>query len=67
MAHRIPRIQSSVTRYKEKLVDTHLPEATRLLGINIVDADRVQLRDDLSLVKDHLRNVRTKIRDGLEK
>ncbi|MCP3666912.1 MAG: hypothetical protein GY696_31200, partial [Gammaproteobacteria bacterium] len=50
-----------------KLVDTHLPEATRLLGIDLVDADRVRLRDDLSRVNNHLRNATTKIQESLEK
>ncbi|MCP3661420.1 MAG: DUF1759 domain-containing protein [Gammaproteobacteria bacterium] len=48
-------------------MDTHLPEATRLLGINLADANRLQLHDNLSRVKNHLRNMRTKIQEGLEK
>ncbi len=67
MAHRIPTIQSSITRYKKRVVDTHLPEATRLLGIDLVDADRVRLRNDLSLIKKHLQNAETQIREALEK
>ncbi len=67
MAHRIPTIQRSITRYKKKLEDTHLPKATRLLGINLVNADRAQLHADLSLIKNHLQNARTQIGEALEK
>ncbi len=67
MAHRIPTIQRSITRYKKKLEDIHLPEVTRLLGINLVNADRAQLHADLSLIKNHLQNVRTQIGEALEK
>ncbi|MCP3668457.1 MAG: DUF1759 domain-containing protein [Gammaproteobacteria bacterium] len=41
-----------------------IPEANRLLGLNLAEANRVELREDLERVKDQLQERMSRIREG---
>ncbi len=55
--------QSSITRLRIRLQGNLIPEAKRLLGLNLADENRVELREDLDHVKDQLQDRMSWIRE----
>ncbi len=60
-------LQAAITRYRKKLRDSYLPEANRLLQVNLVDANRHQLLDILLQIRDYLHWAKTNIQEALAK
>ncbi|MCP3665886.1 MAG: hypothetical protein GY696_25885, partial [Gammaproteobacteria bacterium] len=60
-------LQAAITRYKKKLRDSYLPEANQLLQVNLVDANRQQLRDSLLQIRDYIHRAKTNIQEALAK
>ncbi|MCP3666409.1 MAG: hypothetical protein GY696_28570, partial [Gammaproteobacteria bacterium] len=58
--------QAAITRYREKLQDSYLPEANRLLQVNLVDANRQQQFDSLLQIRDYLHWAKTKLQENSE-